>query len=98
MLSRAGQARVKRVHVHIDQVGHVAADHHPLEEVHVVEIVDDLCRLIEVGRGRIPLVVGYQIDHVDRGPGSAEMDLAARQVQVVPGIAGVQRDVARGHR
>ena len=98
MLGGAGQARVKRVHVHIDQVLHIAANHHPLEEMDVVEVVDDLGRLIEVLGGRIAVVVGLKVNHVDRGAGGAIVDLVGQKVQVVLGIASEQRDVTRGNR
>ena len=97
MLGRARQAGIERVDVHVVIVGDIAADHRALEEVHVVQILGQPGCVIQILRGGIAVFVAFQIHDMHRRTRRAEMHVGAGQMQVLPGVAGMERDVARGH-
>ena len=78
MLFRACQAAVKRVEVHLAIVLHIAADHRALVEMDIVEIIDEAGSIIEILRGRLPVVMRDRIDDMHRRPRRAEMHIRTR--------------------
>ena len=83
MLGRPGDAGVERVEIEFHGADHVARDQGALEEVDVIQRVHDPGRIIEVLQQRFAIGAGLEVDHVHRGPGGAEMDLAAPGLQIV---------------
>jgi hypothetical protein len=96
MFGGAGQAAVERVQVHLLVVDHIAADHRALVEMDVVQIVDQPRRIIQILRGGFAVVQRDRIDDMHGRPGGAVVDVGAGQMQVMLGVAGMQRDVAGG--
>ena len=73
MLRRAGQTGVERVRVHVEIVDHVAADHRPLEEVDVVEVMGEPRGVMEIPGGGVAIIAGQRVDDMDGGARRAEM-------------------------
>ena len=94
----ARKATIERVDVHIVVIDHIAADHGALIEVDIVQIVDQPRGIIQILRGAVPILQSDRIDDMDRSASGAIMHIGPGQMQVVLGIAGIQGEVARGHR
>ena len=96
MFHRACAAAIDRVEVHFHVVGNVTADHRPLQEMDVVEPVCDPRRIVQVLQGRVAIGLTVGFHDAYRGTSRAEMHPRAAQVQIMRGVAGAKREVARG--
>jgi len=89
VLGGAGKTRIQAVDVEVAVVDHVARDDRALEEVHVVECVDEACKVVEVEQRGVAVVVVFDVDHVHRRTGGAEVYAAAAEVEIVLRVASV---------
>jgi hypothetical protein len=95
MLCRAGAAGIERVDVHQEIVGNVPADHRPLEEMHIVQVMDELGGVQQVLRRRLAIFPFLDIDDMHGRTRRAVIDAGAGKLEVLLRVTGVERDVAR---
>ena len=96
VLRRARHGGVAGVEVHLERVGEIAAHHGALEEMHMLQRIDGAGDVVEVARGRLPVVAGVGVHHVHRRAGRAKVDALAPRFEVVARIEAVQHEAPSG--
>ena len=85
---RARAGRVNRVEVELEIVREVAGDHRALEEVHVIKLLHDLGRRVEIGERGVAVLPCDRIHHMHGRARRAVVHVGPVEMQVKPSDRG----------
>ena len=93
MLCGARDASVERVDIEVMPGDHVARRQRALVEMNMLTGVDDAARVIKINQQGLAILLCFRLHDMHRSACRAEIDLVARWLHVVLGVAAMQHEI-----